>query len=82
MAESQRIAQEGGNVARDARQTMERRLGRSVVSPERASDYIKPIDSEAHDTLPPAEDIKKVERRVAKDEKEMLKDSQKLPKVD
>ena len=51
MAESQRIAQEGGNVARDARQTMERRLGRSVVSPERASDYIKPIDSEAHDTL-------------------------------
>ena len=31
--------------------------------------------------LPPAEDIKKVERRVAKDEKEMLKDSQKLPKV-
>lgn len=30
--------------------------------------------------LPPAEDIKKVERRVAKDEKNMLKDSQKLPK--
>jgi DNA-damage-inducible protein D len=30
--------------------------------------------------LPPAEDIKKVERRVAKDEKKMLKDSSKLPK--
>ena len=30
--------------------------------------------------LPPAEDIKKVERRVAKDEKEMQKDTQKLPK--
>ena len=30
--------------------------------------------------LPPAEDIKKVERRVAKDEKDMLKDTQKLPK--
>ena len=30
--------------------------------------------------LPPAEDIKKVERRVAKDEKNMLKDTQKLPK--
>ena len=30
--------------------------------------------------LPPAEDIKKVERRVAKDEKNMLKDSKKLPK--
>lgn len=43
MSESQRIAQEGGNVARDARQTMERRLGRPVVTPERASDYIKSI---------------------------------------
>jgi len=30
--------------------------------------------------LPPAEDIKKVERRVAKDEKNMLKGSSKLPK--
>ena len=30
--------------------------------------------------LPPAENIKKVERRVAKDEKEMLKDTSKLPK--
>ena len=30
--------------------------------------------------LPPAEEIKKVERRVAKDEKSMLKESQKLPK--
>ena len=42
----------GGNVARDARQTMERRLGRSVVSPERASDYIKPIESQEADALP------------------------------
>ena len=30
--------------------------------------------------LPPAEDIKKVERRVAKDEKEILKEAKKLPK--
>ena len=30
--------------------------------------------------LPPAEDIKKVERRVAKDEKEMQKETKKLPK--
>ena len=44
MVESERIAKEGGGVARDARQTMERRLGRSVVSSERASDYIKQID--------------------------------------
>ena len=35
---------------------------------------IKPED------LPPAEDIKKVERRVAKNEKEMLKGVSKLPK--
>ncbi|MBR5956848.1 MAG: hypothetical protein IKZ99_00630 [Salinivirgaceae bacterium] len=45
MAENQRIAQEGGDVAREARETMERRLGRSVVSSERASDYIKSVGS-------------------------------------
>ena len=33
MSESQCIAKEGGDMARDARQTMEHRLGRSVVSP-------------------------------------------------
>ena len=32
------------------------------------------------EALPPAEDIKKVERRVAKDEKDMQKGTQKLPK--
>ena len=51
MAESRRIAQEGGSVARDARETMERRLGRSVVSPEKASDYIKPIETQNADAL-------------------------------
>ena len=40
MAESQRIAQEGGDVTRDARRTMEKRLGRSVVSPKKAADYL------------------------------------------
>ena len=49
MAESQRIAKEGGDVAREARQTMERRLGRSVVSREKASDYIKSIASSDED---------------------------------
>lgn len=44
MAESQRIAQEGGDVARDARRTMERRLGRSVVSPKKAADYLAPTE--------------------------------------
>lgn len=40
MEESKRVAREGGDVAREARETMEKRLGRSVVSKERASDYI------------------------------------------
>ena len=44
MTESQRIAQEGGDLARNARETMEKRLGRSVVSSERASDHVKVID--------------------------------------
>ena len=52
MAESQRIAKEGGEVAREARETMERRLGRSVVSSERASDYIRPIEGKGQNTLP------------------------------
>ena len=46
MEESQRIAEEGGQLARDARKTMERRLGRSVVFPKRASDYIKEIEKQ------------------------------------
>lgn len=40
MEENKRVAREGGDVAREARATMEKRLGRSVVSKERASDYI------------------------------------------
>ncbi len=52
MEESKRIAQEGGDVARDARQTMERRLGRSVISHEKASDYIKPIEDKEDKELP------------------------------
>ena len=52
MAENKRIAKEGGDVARDARRTIERRLGRSVVSSERASDYIKTIDKKGVLELP------------------------------
>ena len=51
MAESQRIAKEGGEVAREARETMEHRLGRSVVSSERASDYIRPVEDKGQNTL-------------------------------
>ena len=46
LEESQRIAEEGGQLANDARKTMERRLGRSVVSPERASGYIKGVEKQ------------------------------------
>ena len=59
MEESKRIAQEGGDVARDARQTMERRLGRSVISKEKASDYIKPIEDKGDKELPFADIDKK-----------------------
>ena len=51
MAESSRIAKEGGEVAKEARETMERRLGRSLVSPERASDYIKSIEASEDERL-------------------------------
>ena len=40
MEENKRVAQEGGSVVCEARETMEKRLGRSVVTKERASDYI------------------------------------------
>ena len=53
MAESQRIAQEGGDVARDARRTMEKRLGRSVVSPKKAADYL--ASTEETKALPDAD---------------------------
>ena len=56
MAESQRIAQEGGDVARDARRTMEKRLGRSVVSSKKAADYL--ASSEATKALPDADKTK------------------------
>ena len=47
MEENKRVAREGGSVAREARETIEKRLGRSVVSKDRASDYI--IDADKKD---------------------------------
>ena len=37
-------AQAGGKVAKNAREDLERQLGRSVISSERASDHIRPIE--------------------------------------
>ena len=45
MEESKRIAREGGEVARDARKTIEKRLGRTIISSEKASDYLRPIEN-------------------------------------
>ena len=51
------MAQEGGSVAREARETMEKRLGRSVVSKERASDYILPEQPKKEVEKLPFEDV-------------------------
>lgn len=40
--ESAGIAQRGGEVAHGARKLIEKELGRSVISPSKASDYIAP----------------------------------------
>ena len=44
MFESQQAAQAGGKVAKNAREDLERQLGRNVISSERASDHIRPIE--------------------------------------
>jgi hypothetical protein len=45
LVENAAIAKEGAEVARDARDNVERRLGRSVISAERAIDHTNPSDS-------------------------------------
>jgi len=57
MEENKRVAQEGGSVAREARETMEKRLGRSVVSKGRASDYILPEQPKKDVEELPFEDV-------------------------
>ena len=56
MAQSRQTAHEGGEVARNARADIESRLGRSVISSERASDYIKPIEQADAKELPSSDD--------------------------
>jgi hypothetical protein len=55
MAQSRKTAHEGGEVARNARADIESRLGRSVISSERASDYVKPIEQTEAKELPPSD---------------------------
>ena len=56
MVQSAQTAQEGGEVARSARADIESRLGRSVISSERASDYLHPIEDAPAQELPLDED--------------------------
>jgi hypothetical protein len=44
MKESRQAAQAGGRIAKNTRDDLERQLGRTVISSERASDYIRPIE--------------------------------------
>ena len=52
MAQSAQTAKEGGDVARSARVDIESRLGRSVISSEKASDHIHPIEEGSVQKLP------------------------------
>ena len=52
MGESKQAAQAGGKVAKNAREDLERQLGRSVISSERASDYLRPIEDAPTQELP------------------------------
>ena len=52
MAQSRQTAKEGGEVARNARADIESRLGHPVISSERASDHIRPIEESKAEELP------------------------------
>ena len=56
MRESRQAAQAGGQIAKNTRDDLERQLGRTVISSERASDYIKPIESQDAEALPLSEE--------------------------
>ena len=52
MGESKQAAKAGGKVAKNAREDLERQLGRSVISSERASDHLRPIEDGSTQELP------------------------------
>ena len=58
MLESRQAAQAGGKVAKNAREDLERQLGRSVISSQRASDYLRPIEDAPAQELPVDEEQK------------------------
>ena len=56
MKESRKAAQAGGRIAKNTRDDLERQLGHTVISSERASDYIRPIEQADAKELPEAID--------------------------
>ena len=52
MFQTRQTAKEGGEVSRNARADIESRLGHSVISSERASDYIRPLENNKSQELP------------------------------
>lgn len=56
IAQTSKTAQAGGEVARNARTDLENKLGRSVISAQRASDYIHPIEDTNTRELPSGKD--------------------------
>ena len=58
MAQTRQTAQEGGEVARNARTDIEQRLGHTVISSQKASDYIRPIEDAEAKELPADKDNK------------------------
>lgn len=56
IAQTSKTAQTGGEVARNARMDLENKLGRSVISAQRASDYIHPIEDTNTRELPSGKD--------------------------
>ena len=50
--ESQQTAQAGGKIAKNARKDLEKELGHSVISSEKASDYLAPVEDVEVKELP------------------------------
>lgn len=57
--QSKRTAEDGGGVAKVARQQLEKQLGRSVISPAKASDYLAPTEDAEAKVLPSGKDRKR-----------------------
>ena len=56
---NKKVAKKGGDAARVARENIEKGLGRSIISPAKASDYLKPIEEAKSQDLPFEDEDKK-----------------------